>query len=61
MRTVLYDVTDDNIAEPDEILTLSIVRSLASNRISLSYIVQRVNVTIVDNDGECVNVCTRLT
>ena len=61
MRTVQYGVTDDNIAEPDEILTLSIVRSLASNRISLSYIVQRVNVTIVDNDGECVNVCTRLT
>ena len=61
MRTVLYDVTDDNIAEPDEILTLSIVRSLVSNRIPLSYVVQRVNVTIVDNDGECVNVCTHLT
>ena len=61
LRTVLYDVTDDNIAEPDEILTLSIVRSLASSQIPLSYVVQRVNVTIVDDDSECVNVCTRLT
>ena len=52
MRTVEYDVTDDDIAELDEILTLSIVRSLASNQIPLSYVVQRVNVTIVDNDGE---------
>ena len=53
MRTVLYDVTDDNIAEPDEILTLSIVRSLASNQIPVEYVVQRVNVIIVDNDSEC--------
>ena len=53
VRTVLYDVTDDNIAEPDEILTLSIVRSLASNQIPVEYVVQRVNVTIVDNDSEC--------
>ena len=52
VRTVRYDVTDDDIAEPDEILTLSIVRSLSSNQIPLSYAVQRVNVTIVDNDGE---------
>ena len=50
VRTVLYDITDDNIAEPDEILSLSIVRSLASNRIPLSYVVQRVNVTIVDSE-----------
>ena len=53
VRTVLFDITDDNIAEPDEILALSIVRSLASNQIPLSYVVQRVNVTIVDNDSEC--------
>ena len=52
VRTVLYDITDDNIAEPDEILTLSIVRSLASNQIPVEYVVQSVNVTIVDNDGE---------
>ena len=53
VRTVQYGVTDDNIAEPDEILTLSIVRSLASNQIPVEYVVQRVNVTIVDNDSEC--------
>ena len=53
VRTVLYDITDDKIAEPDEILTLSIVRSLASSRMPLSYVVQRVNVTIVDDDSEC--------
>ena len=53
VRTVLFGITDDNIAEPDEILALSIVRSLASNQIPLSYVVQRVNVTIVDNDSEC--------
>ena len=55
VHTVLYYVTDDNIAEPDETLTLSIVRSLASNQIPVEYVVQRVNVTIVDNDSECVN------
>ena len=55
VRTVQYDVTDDNIAEPDEILTLSIVQSLASNQIPVEYIVQRVNVIIVDNDSECVS------
>ena len=53
VRTVLFDITDDNIAEPDEILSLSIVRSLGSNHIPLSYVVQRVNVTIVDDDSEC--------
>ena len=53
MRTVQYDITDDNIAEPDEILSLSIVRSLASNQIPVNYVVRRVNVTIVDNDSEC--------
>ena len=62
MRTVLYNVTDDNIAEPDEILTLSIVRSLAtcSNQIAVEFVVQRVNVIIVDNDSECgstVHIC----
>ena len=55
MHTVQYYVTDDNIAEPDELLTLSIVRSLASNQIPVEYVVQRVNVTLVDNDSECVN------
>ena len=57
MRTVQYGVTDDNIAEPDEILTLSIVRSVASRQIPVNYVVQRVNVTIVDNDSECVTTC----
>ena len=58
MRTVRYYVIDNNIAEPDEILSLSIVRSLASNQIPVNYVVQRVNVTIVDNDSECVCVHT---
>ena len=57
-RTVQYDITDDNIAEPNEILTLSIVRSVASNQIPVEYIVQRVNVTIVDNDSECLIICS---
>ena len=52
VRTVLYDVTDDNIAEPDEILSLSLVRSLTSRQIPVNYVVQRVNITIVDNDSE---------
>ena len=54
MRTVLYDVTDDNIVEPNEILSLSIIRSLASNQIPVNYAVQKVNVTIVDNDSGCI-------
>ena len=57
MNTVRYYVIDNNIAEPDEILSLSIVQSLASNQIPVNYVVQRVNVTIVDNDSECVCVC----
>ena len=57
MHTVLYRVKDDNIAEHDEILSLYIVQSLSSNQIPVEYAVQtRVNVTIVDNDSECVNV-----
>ena len=55
VRTVLYNVTDDNITEPNEMLTLSIVRSLASNQIPVEYVVQRVNVTIVDNNSEYFN------
>ena len=46
---VLYAVTDDNIAEPDEIVTLSIT---SGSSISVNFIVQIINVTIVDNDGE---------
>ena len=53
MHTVQYYVINNNIAEPDEILTLSIVRSLASNQLPVEYAVQRVNVTIVDDDSEC--------
>ena len=59
-RTLLCRVTNDNIAEPDEILTLSIVRSVVSNQLPVNYIVQRVNVTIVDDDSECVNMYTCL-
>ena len=46
---VPYAVTDDNIAEPDEILTISIS---SSSNITVNFIVQQINVTIIDNDGE---------
>ena len=51
-QSVQYQVNDDNVAEPDEILTISIARSITSASIPVKFIVQRVNVTIMDNDGE---------
>ena len=49
---MLYQVRDDNVAEPDEILTISIARSIISAVIPVEFAVQRVNVTILDNDSE---------
>ena len=50
--TVSYSVSDDSIAEPDEILSLTIQRSTISAQIPVSYRTQSVDVTIIDNDGE---------
>ena len=47
-----YQISDDNVAEPDEILTISIARAITSASIPVRFEVQRVNVTIIDNDGE---------
>ena len=47
-----YQVRDDNVAEPNEILTISIARSITSASIPVEFEVQRVNVTIIDNDSE---------
>ena len=52
VQAVPYQVRDDNVAEPDEILTISIARSISSAAIPVRFVVQRVNVTIIDNDSE---------
>ena len=52
---VLYLVRDDNVAEPDEILTISIARSMNSAAIPVQFVVQQVNVTIIDNDSEWID------
>ena len=51
-KAVPYQISDDNVAEPDEILTISIARAITSASIPVRFEVQRVNVTIIDNDGE---------
>ena len=51
-RTAAYLVRDDNVAEPDEILTISIARSITNAAIPVRFVVQQVNVTIIDNDSE---------
>ena len=43
---------NDNVAEPDEILTISIARGVASASIPVNFAVQQVNITIIDDDGE---------
>ena len=43
---------NDNVAEPDEILTISIARALSSTSIPVNFAVQQVNITIIDDDGE---------
>ena len=52
VEPVLYQVRDDNVAEPDEVFTISIARSITSAAIPVEFQVQRVNVTIIDNDSE---------
>ena len=54
-RTAAYQVRDDNVAEPDEILTISIARSMNSASIPVRFVVQQVNVTIIDNDSEWID------
>ena len=45
----------DIIAEPDEILTISIARAITSASIPVEFVVQQLNVTIIDNDSEWVS------
>ena len=52
VEPVLYLVWDDNVAEPDEILAISIARAVSSAAIPVGFEVQRMNVTIIDNDSE---------
>ena len=52
VEPVPYLVRDDNVAEPNEILTISIARSITSALIPVEFVVQQVNVTIIDNDSE---------
>ena len=47
-----YLVRDDNVAEPDEVLEISIARGVASTAIPVNFVIQRVNVTIIDDDSE---------
>ena len=49
---VPYLVRDDNVAEPNEILTISITRSIYNSSIPVEFEVQRVNITIIDNDSK---------
>ena len=55
VEPVTYQVRNDNVAEPDEILTISIAWSISSAAIPVQFVVQQVNVTIIDNDSEWVD------
>ena len=48
-----YSVRDDNVAEPDEIFSINIANAIVNQGIPVTIVVPSVNVTIVDNDGEC--------
>ena len=48
----LYDVEDDNIAEPNETLTISISKASASNDLNVMFNISSANVTIIDDDSE---------
>ena len=48
----LYDVEDDNIAETNETLTISILKASANNEINVSFNISSTNVTIIDDDSE---------
>ena len=50
-KALPFLVRDDNVAEPDEILAIYILTSAA---ITVDFVMQRVNVTIIDNDSEWV-------
>ena len=52
MREAPYLITNDNVAEPDEILTISIAQGIASSSIPVDFAVQQVNITLIDDDGE---------
>ena len=57
--TVSYSVTDDNIAEPDETLSLTIQRSTSSAQTPVSYSTKSVDIKIIDNDGKNENYSCR--
>ena len=48
----LYVVEDDNIAEPNETLTISISKSSASTDLNVSFNISSTNITIIDDDSE---------
>ena len=48
----LYSVEDDNIAEPNETLTISISKASASTDLNVSFNISGANVTIIDDDSE---------
>ena len=50
--TVSYSVTDDNIAEPDETLSVTIQRSTTSAQTPVTYSTKSVDIKIIDNDGK---------
>ena len=51
-ESVPYLVRDNNVAEPNEILSISIARAVSSAAIHVEFEVQRVNITIIDNDSK---------
>ena len=57
--TVSYSVTDDNIAEPDETLSLTIQRSTTSAQTPVTYSTKSVDIKIIDNDGKNVSYSCR--
>ena len=50
-----YLVREDNVAEPDEVFSINIANSVVNvnQGVMVTIIVPSVNVTIIDNDGEC--------
>ena len=52
VREAPYLIMNDNVAEPDEILTISIAQRISSSSIPVKFAVQQVNITIIDDDGE---------
>ena len=48
-----YFVRDDNVAEPKEIFSINIANAVVNQEIPVTIVIPSVNVTIIDNDGEC--------